>query len=38
MFSRANKVPIEINKLIVKIIIKKPAILEYGKKKNGTYV
>ena len=35
MFSRANKVPNEINKRIAKIIVK-TAILEYGK--NGTYV
>ena len=33
MFSRVNKVPNEINKWIIKRIIKKAAILKYDKKK-----
>ena len=35
MFSHVYKVPKEINKWIVKIIIKKPAILEYADKRNS---
>ena len=37
MFSRAKKVPNEINKSILKSIIKNTAILEYSLK-NGSYV
>ena len=36
MYSRANKVPIKINKLILKSIIKKQ--LYWNTVKNGTYV